>query len=68
MTLRRRVLNWQDGLVILVGHSYGGSIMAEAGVDPGGGWPRLRRGLRTRGRAIDAGPVRRDPAAAELRP
>lgn len=30
----RRVLNRQDGPVILVGHSYGGSIITEAGVDP----------------------------------
>jgi pimeloyl-ACP methyl ester carboxylesterase len=30
----RRVLNRQDGPVILVGHSYGGSIITEVGVDP----------------------------------
>ena len=30
----RRVLNRQDGPVILVDHSYGGSIITEAGVDP----------------------------------
>jgi pimeloyl-ACP methyl ester carboxylesterase len=30
----RRVLNRQDCPVILVGHSYGGSIITEAGVDP----------------------------------
>ncbi|MDQ0314931.1 alpha/beta fold hydrolase [Amorphus orientalis] len=30
----RRVLNRQDGPVILVGHSYGGSVITEAGVDP----------------------------------
>ena len=30
----QRVLNRQDGPVILVGHSYGGSVITEAGVDP----------------------------------
>ncbi|MGK8235012.1 alpha/beta hydrolase [Roseovarius sp. MS2] len=30
----QRVLNRQDGAVILVGHSYGGSVITEAGTDP----------------------------------
>lgn len=30
----QRVLNRQDGPVILVGHSYGGSVITEAGVNP----------------------------------
>jgi pimeloyl-ACP methyl ester carboxylesterase len=30
----RRVLNRQDGPVILVGHSYGGSVITEVGIDP----------------------------------
>lgn len=30
----RRVLHRQNGPVILVGHSYGGSVITEAGVDP----------------------------------
>jgi pimeloyl-ACP methyl ester carboxylesterase len=30
----RRVLNRQDGPAILVGHSYGGTIITEAGTDP----------------------------------
>jgi pimeloyl-ACP methyl ester carboxylesterase len=30
----QRVLDRQDGPVILVGHSYGGSVITEAGVDP----------------------------------
>jgi pimeloyl-ACP methyl ester carboxylesterase len=30
----QRVLNRQDGPVILVGHSYGGTIITEAGIDP----------------------------------
>ncbi|MGL4238625.1 alpha/beta fold hydrolase [Tabrizicola sp.] len=30
----QRVLNRQDGPVILVGHSYGGSVITEAGTDP----------------------------------
>jgi pimeloyl-ACP methyl ester carboxylesterase len=32
----RRVLEQQDGSVILVGHSYGGSIITVAGSDPAG--------------------------------
>lgn len=31
----RRILARQDGPSILVGHSYGGSVITEAGVDPG---------------------------------
>ena len=30
----RRVIAMQDGPVVLVGHSYGGSIITEAGTDP----------------------------------
>jgi pimeloyl-ACP methyl ester carboxylesterase len=30
----QRVLNRQDGPVILVGHSYGGSVITEVGIDP----------------------------------
>jgi pimeloyl-ACP methyl ester carboxylesterase len=30
----RRVLDRQDGPVILVGHSYGGSVITEVGIDP----------------------------------
>src|ERR1700691_2298994 len=30
----RRALDLQDGPVILVGHSYGGTVITEAGVDP----------------------------------
>ena len=30
----RRVLDRQDGPAILVGHSYGGTIITEAGLDP----------------------------------
>lgn len=30
----RRVLNRQEGPVVLVGHSYGGSVITEAGTDP----------------------------------
>lgn len=30
----RRVLNRQNGPVVLVGHSYGGSVITEAGTDP----------------------------------
>ena len=37
----RRVVDAQDGPVVLVGHSYGGAVITEAG-------PRLHRGVRTR--------------------
>ncbi|SHG59985.1 Pimeloyl-ACP methyl ester carboxylesterase [Kaistia soli DSM 19436] len=30
----KRILDLQDGPVLLVGHSYGGSVITEAGVDP----------------------------------
>jgi pimeloyl-ACP methyl ester carboxylesterase len=47
----QRVLDRQDGAVILVGHSYGGAIISEAGVDSGvatryaswGSRPRITR-------------------------
>jgi pimeloyl-ACP methyl ester carboxylesterase len=63
----RRVLNRQDGPAILVGHSYGGSVITEAGARSEGRGPRLRGGLRARGRPVHARSVRRDPAAAGLR-
>jgi pimeloyl-ACP methyl ester carboxylesterase len=34
VTATKRVLDLQDGLAILVGHSYGGSVITEAGVHP----------------------------------
>ena len=34
MTAAKRILDLQDGATILVGHSYGGSIITEAGVHP----------------------------------
>ena len=34
VTATRRVLDRQDGSCILVGHSYGGAVITEAGVDP----------------------------------
>src|SRR6202171_6149894 len=34
VTVTRRVIDAQDGPVILVGHSYGGAVITEAGNDP----------------------------------
>ena len=34
VTAAKRILDLQDGATILVGHSYGGSIITEAGVHP----------------------------------
>jgi pimeloyl-ACP methyl ester carboxylesterase len=34
VTATKRILDRQDGAVILVGHSYGGAIITEAGNDP----------------------------------
>lgn len=34
VTAARRVIDLQNGPVLLVGHSYGGSVITEAGVDP----------------------------------
>ena len=39
----KRILDLQDGPAILVGHSYGGSIITEAGVHPNVAGPRLCR-------------------------
>src|SRR5258708_5426274 len=33
-TATRRVIDAQDGPVVLVGHSYGGAVITEAGTDP----------------------------------
>src|SRR5258707_14678408 len=35
----RRVIDQQTGPVVLVGHSYGGSVITEAGADPKGSAP-----------------------------
>src|SRR5437868_2216528 len=34
VAVTKRVINEQDGPVILVGHSYGGAVITEAGTDP----------------------------------
>lgn len=34
VTAAKRIIDMQDGPTLLVGHSYGGSIITEAGVDP----------------------------------
>ena len=43
----RRVIDAQDGPVVLVGHSYGGAVITEAGNDPKVP-ARLHRGVRSR--------------------
>src|SRR5687767_10467678 len=42
----KRVVDAQDEPVVLVGHSYGGAVIPEAGNDPNVGGARLHRGLR----------------------
>ena len=34
VTATKRILDLQDGPTLLVGHSYGGSVITEAGVHP----------------------------------
>src|SRR6202158_4894468 len=41
----RRVIDAQDGPVILVGHSYGGAVITEAGNDPKVAGPVMVRAL-----------------------
>lgn len=45
-----RLINAQDGPVLLVGHSYGGAVITETGNNPKSGGTGLRCGLRSRGR------------------
>ena len=45
------VLDLQDGPAILVGHSYGGAVITEAGTPRARRRPRLHRGVRARRRA-----------------
>ena len=42
----KRIIDAQGGPAILVGHSYGGAVITEAGNDPERGGARLHRGLR----------------------
>ena len=42
----RRVIDAQEGPVVLVGHSYGGAVITEAGNHPQRGGPRLHHGVR----------------------
>jgi pimeloyl-ACP methyl ester carboxylesterase len=43
----RRIIDAQDEPVILVGHSYGGAVITEAGNDPNVASSTSRRSLRT---------------------
>ena len=43
----KRAITTQDGPVILVGHSYGGAVITEAGNDAGG-WVGVHRRFRAR--------------------
>ena len=47
VAVTKRALAAQNGPAILVGHSYGGVVITEAGTDPEGRRPRLHRGLRS---------------------
>jgi len=45
----KRAINAQDGPVVLVGHSYGGAVITEAGNNPKvAGWFTSRRSVRIR--------------------
>ena len=46
VAVTRRAIAAEDGPVILVGHSYGGVVVSEAGTDPKVKASRLHRGLR----------------------
>ena len=48
VTAAKRILDLQDGPTVLVGHSYGGSIITEAGVHPERRRPRLCCRARSR--------------------
>ena len=47
VAVTKRTLATQDGPTILVGHSYGGAVITEAGNDPKGFSPRIHRRLRS---------------------
>jgi pimeloyl-ACP methyl ester carboxylesterase len=51
VAVTRRVLAAQDGPTVLVGHSYGGAVITEAGISvlADEHWSRLMAGRRTRG-------------------
>jgi pimeloyl-ACP methyl ester carboxylesterase len=64
VTATKRILDRQDGPVILVGHSYGGAIITEAGNDP-----RVTALVYVAALAADAGEViggllKKTPAAS----
>ena len=46
VAVTKRTLAAQNGPSILVGHSYGGVVITEAGNDPNGRGARLHRGVR----------------------
>ncbi|MBT2390756.1 alpha/beta hydrolase [Streptomyces sp. ISL-1] len=55
----RLIIDAQDGPVVLVGHSYGGAVITEAGTEPERGGPGLHCGVRTgRGRVGQHAPRR----------
>ena len=51
VAVTKRAIAAADGQVILVGHSYGGVVVTEAGTDPKVAGGRLHRRLRARTRA-----------------
>src|SRR5947209_12677440 len=71
VAVTKRVINEQDGPVILVGHSYGGAVITEAGTDP-----KVVGLVYVAAFAPDAGEAVQDlgkefppaPGGAELRP
>ena len=43
VAVTKLALGWQNGSALLVGHSYGGAVITEAGNDPKRRWARLHR-------------------------
>ena len=64
VAVTKRMLAAQNGPSILVGHSYGGVVITEAGNDSEGRRPRLHRRIRARQRRVGVVP---DPESATRR-
>ena len=67
-TTTHRVLDQQDGPAILVGHSYGGAVITEAGTPRERRRPRLHRGVRARRGRVGQHPDRRPARRARRVP
>ena len=54
VAVTKRAIAQQDGPVVLVGHSYGGVVVSEAGTDPkvAGAWSTSRRSRPDKGESV----------------